>query len=131
MLKRFLKWTASVIDTGIFILLFKMNALADGAADFLKSDSGGGAGSLDELNTTVQEYSRSGYTLLTTIGFACAGFFGILAAIRMMSTDPRKRNEGKDSIFWVLVGAALLGGMIALINFATGIGNTLTLGGGA
>lgn len=89
-------------------------------ASWLNNSSGNGQ--LDNLNETVKGYAQGIYGICMTIGIAVAVICGITAAIKLMSPDARKRTEGKDTILYVLIGAALLGGMIAVISWAMSIG---------
>lgn len=101
-----------------------IRAFADDAdVDWIEGS--GSDSTLNTLNEKAKDYSRSVYQLMMTIGVACAVICGLMAAIKIMSGDPKKRNEGKDTIFWVLIGAALIGGVVSIIGFAMSIGKGL------
>ena len=109
----------------VFMVAGPIRAFADDADVDWIENGGGEESTLLTLNDKAQLYGRSIYKLMMTIGGACAVICGLMAAIKIMSGDPKKRNEGKDTLFWVLVGAALIGGIITIIGFAMSIGNSL------
>lgn len=89
---------------------------------WITNDSSGGE--LANLNDQARGYIADIYTLVSTVGIGVAVICGVMAAIKMTSNDSRKRNEGKDAIFYVLAGAALIGGMVSIISFAMKVGKS-------
>ena len=120
------KISVKLIQLSTFLMtlmaLGPIRAFADGDVDWISN--GDEDSTLVTLNDKAQLYARSIYKIMMTVGAACAVICGLIAAVKIMSGDPRKRNEGKDTIFWVLVGAALIGGIVSIIGFAMSVGRS-------
>ena len=113
-------WLSTFLMT--LMALGPIRAFADEDVDWISN--GDEDSTLVTLNDKAQLYARSIYKIMMTVGAACAVICGLIAAVKIMSGDPRKRNEGKDTIFWVLVGAALIGGIVSIIGFAMSVGRS-------
>lgn len=123
MMKSIVKRALGAGSAALFSLQMKMYAFAEGSAggaDWLKDSPTHDP--FGDLTTTVEDWGRSGYKLMMAVGIALAVIFGIAAAIKIMSGDRQAKNEGKSGLLWVLVGAAILGSILAIVGLFMNLG---------
>lgn len=97
------------------------------AIDFAKQFSNsmevqdGETNPLGGLNEAVTDVGSSGIRLATVIGFIILTIGLIVAGVKISSTNARKRDEGKQKAFAILIGAAVLTGIVSIFLIVQGI----------
>ena len=101
------------------------------AVDFAKQFSSdmeikdGESNPLGGLNDAVTNVGSSGIRLVTVIAFIILTIGLIIAGVQIGSPNARKREEGKQKAFAILIGAAVLTGIASIFLLVQGIANGL------
>jgi hypothetical protein len=75
------------------------------------------------LRETVASDGASMIRLMITVGLIVATISLIFAGMKIASGNGRKRQEGKDKLVAVLIGAGAISGISAIIMIIQGIAN--------
>ena len=80
---------------------------------------------LDGLTDTVSDMGGSSFRLMTVIALIALTIGLIIAGVKIGSPNARKREEGKQKAFAILIGAAVLTGIASIFLLVQGIANGL------
>jgi len=80
---------------------------------------------LGGLTETVSEAGGSSIRLVTVIGFIILTIGLIIAGVKISSPNAKKREEGKQKAFAIIIGSAVLSGIVAIFLLIQGIANGL------
>lgn len=86
--------------------------------DFLKGE---GNNAFQGLTTTVRETGASGMNLVTAVGIVALAVATVLAGIAIAFKKGQKREEGKESLFNIVIGGVIIFGAVGIVSLIAGV----------
>ena len=91
--------------------------------DFLKKS---GNNTFKSINSTAQKTGVSLFSLMKTLGIIAVMVSLILCGVAfVMSKNATKRDEAKGQFFWIILGGALIFGVMGIIGLVSDIGTSI------